>query len=192
MLVKGGPVDNLWATVAIVLTVKLWHHQTVGTSWWLSINHILSSQWDIFKSIHVAFLVWSLIYLFLVFMMMSSNGNNFRVTGSLCGEFAAPRWIRLTKASDAELWGFLWYVPWINGWVNNREAGDLRRHRAHYDVIVIYCDANINYSWLILILFPVWYWKHRHKIYWVRRWKLSVHMSWIPFCLVGELLLRLK
>ena len=26
---------------------------------------------------------------------------------------------------------------WINGWVNNREAGDLRRHRAHYDVIVI-------------------------------------------------------
>ena len=26
---------------------------------------------------------------------------------------------------------------WINRWVNNREAGDLRRHRAHYDVIVI-------------------------------------------------------
>ena len=26
---------------------------------------------------------------------------------------------------------------WINGWVNNREAGDLRRHRAHYDVTVI-------------------------------------------------------
>ena len=25
---------------------------------------------------------------------------------------------------------------WINGWVNNREAGDLRRYRAHYDVIV--------------------------------------------------------
>ena len=26
---------------------------------------------------------------------------------------------------------------WINGWVNNREAGDLRRHRGHYDVIVM-------------------------------------------------------
>ena len=26
---------------------------------------------------------------------------------------------------------------WINGWVNNREAGDLRRHRAHYDVNVM-------------------------------------------------------
>ena len=26
---------------------------------------------------------------------------------------------------------------WINGWVNNREPGDLRRHRAHYDVTVM-------------------------------------------------------
>ena len=26
---------------------------------------------------------------------------------------------------------------WINRWVNNREAGDLRRHRVHYDVIVM-------------------------------------------------------
>ena len=26
---------------------------------------------------------------------------------------------------------------WINGWVNNRKAGDKRRHRAHYDVIVM-------------------------------------------------------
>ena len=32
---------------------------------------------------------------------------------------------------------FLWSAPWINGWVNNREAGDLRRHRAHYDVNVM-------------------------------------------------------
>ena len=26
---------------------------------------------------------------------------------------------------------------WINRWVNNGEAGDLRRYRAHYDVIVM-------------------------------------------------------
>ena len=26
---------------------------------------------------------------------------------------------------------------WINGWVNSREAGDLRRYRAHYDVTVM-------------------------------------------------------
>ena len=27
----------------------------------------------------------------------------------------------------------------LNGWVNNREAGDLRRNWAHYDVIVMGC-----------------------------------------------------
>ena len=26
---------------------------------------------------------------------------------------------------------------WTNGWANNRDAGDLRLHRAHYDVTVI-------------------------------------------------------
>ena len=29
---------------------------------------------------------------------------------------------------------------WINGWVNNREAGDLRLFRAHYDVTVMHDD----------------------------------------------------
>ena len=44
-------------------------------------------------------------------MMTSSNGNNFRVTGPLCGEFTVHRWIPLTKASDAELWCILWSAP---------------------------------------------------------------------------------
>ena len=69
--------------------------------------------------------------------------NIFGVTGHLCGEFTGPRWKPLTKASDAELWCFLWSTPWINGWVNNRKAGDLRRHRAYYDVSVMY-GMNVN------------------------------------------------
>ena len=44
-------------------------------------------------------------------MMTSSNGNIFRVTGHLCGEFPGPRWIPRTKASDAELCCFLWSAP---------------------------------------------------------------------------------
>ena len=32
---------------------------------------------------------------------------------------------------------FSFTCAWINGWVNNREAGDLRRHQARYDVIVM-------------------------------------------------------
>ena len=30
---------------------------------------------------------------------------------------------------------------WINGWVNNGKAGDLRRYRAHYDVTVMFVDV---------------------------------------------------
>ena len=32
---------------------------------------------------------------------------------------------------------FSLFCVWINGWVNNREAGDLRRYCAHCDIIVI-------------------------------------------------------
>ena len=42
------------------------------------------------------------------YMMTSSNGNIFRVTGHLCGEFTGLRWSPHTKASDAELWCLLW------------------------------------------------------------------------------------
>ena len=42
-----------------------------------------------------------------VLMVTSSNGNIFRVTGHLW----VPRWIPQTKASDAELWCFLWSAP---------------------------------------------------------------------------------
>ena len=41
------------------------------------------------------------------------------------------------NASDMELWCFLSICALINGWVNNREAVDLRRHRAHYDVTIM-------------------------------------------------------
>ena len=73
-------------------------------------------------------------------MMTSSNGNIFRVTGHLCGEFTGPL--------------CFFYLRWINGWVNNREAGDLRRYRAHYDVTLM-SSAKLNsnsYSFS-----PLWY-----------------------------------
>ena len=71
------------------------------------------------------------------YMKTSSNGNIFRVTGHLCGEFTGPRWIPHTKASDAELWCFFFICDRINGWVNNGDAGDLRHNRAHYDVTLM-------------------------------------------------------
>ena len=44
-------------------------------------------------------------------MITSSNGNIFRVTGHLCGEFTGDRWIPRTTASDAEFWCFHWSAP---------------------------------------------------------------------------------
>ena len=62
-------------------------------------------------------------------MMTSSNGNIFRVTGHLCGEFPhKDQW------RGALMFSLI--CVWINDWVNNREAGDLRPYRANYDVIV--------------------------------------------------------
>ena len=46
------------------------------------------------------------------------------------GEFPSQR--PVTQSFD-----IFFVCAWINGWVNNREAGDLRRNRAHYDVIVM-------------------------------------------------------
>ena len=34
---------------------------------------------------------------------------------------------------------------WINGWVNNRDAGELRRYRVHYDVTVMGCPSSLRY-----------------------------------------------
>ena len=62
----------------------------------------------------------------------------------------------LHKGQDAELWCFSFICAWINGWVNNRKAGDLRRYRAHYDVIVI-CQWSCRewYGWINHIN-PIW------------------------------------
>ena len=80
-------------------------------------------------------------------MMTKSNGDIGRVTSLLCGEFTGHRRIPHTKASDAELWCFLW---WTNNWANNGDAGYLRHHRAHNDIIVISIIYDEQIIWNIL------------------------------------------
>ena len=67
-------------------------------------------------------------------MMTSSNGNISHVTGHLCGEFTGHRWIPRTKASDAELWCFIWSAlnkrlskQW-RGWWFQTSSRSLWRH----------------------------------------------------------------
>ena len=43
-----------------------------------------------------------------------------------------------TKASDAQFWWIFLICACMDGWINNREVGDLRRHRTHYDVTVMW------------------------------------------------------
>ena len=57
------------------------------------------------------------------------------------GEFPSQR--PETRSFDFSL-----ICAWINGWVNNRKAGDLRRNRAHYDVSVM--DLPFLYSAVLL------------------------------------------
>ena len=45
---------------------------------------------------------------------------------------------------------------WINGWVNDGEAGDLKRHRAHYDVSVIARDWIVAVRFLIESIFAAY------------------------------------
>ena len=66
--------------------------------------------------------------------MTPSNGNIFRVTGPLCGESIGYQWIPFTKASDAELWCFLWSAP---EQTVEKIIGGLRRRQAYYSVAVM-------------------------------------------------------
>ena len=61
----------------------------------------------------------------------------FRVTGHLGGEFIGHRWIPRTKASDGGGFDVFFDLRMNNGWVNSREAGELIRHRAHYDITIM-------------------------------------------------------
>ena len=54
----------------------------------------------------------------------------------------ATQWYQF-HTTDA-WWFSLMICAWINVWVNNLEAGDLRRNRAHDDVIVIICDDSAH------------------------------------------------
>ena len=68
-------------------------------------------------------------------MMTSSNGNIFRITGLLCGEFTGHWWIHLKRPAT---WGFdVFFDLRLNKPLSKGNAGDFRRYRAHYEVNVM-------------------------------------------------------
>ena len=77
------------------------------------------------------------------------------------GEFPAQR--PVTRSFN-----FFLICAWIHGWVNNCEAGGLRRHHAHYDVIVMYRLAWNELIWdLECVHFQISQlniWNNRHDL----------------------------
>ena len=72
-------------------------------------------------------------------MMTSSNGNIFLITGPLCGEI---HWSPVNSPHKGQWRGALMFsliCVETNGWANHRDTGDLRCHRAHYDVTSMWC-----------------------------------------------------
>ena len=65
----------------------------------------------------------------------------FRVTGALCGEFTGHRG---HKGQWRGALMFSLICAWTHSCVNNREAGDLERHRVHYDVNVMRTQKGLN------------------------------------------------
>ena len=73
------------------------------------------SKWEHFRfSVACLSLLTTTVFLD---MLTSSNGNIFCVTGHLCGELTGHQWNPLTKASDAELWCFLFDLR-LNKWLS--------------------------------------------------------------------------
>ena len=75
-------------------------------------------------------------------------------SGSLAFVRGIHRWLREIHRSPVnsphtDQWrGALMFsliCAWTNCWVNNQDAGDLRRHRSHYDVTVMWCRIMIQW-----------------------------------------------
>ena len=106
-------------------------------------------------SIIIVLMIYTCITKVKLNMMMSSNGNIFRVTDPLCGEYTGHRWIPPHKRQWCEALMSSLICAWINGWVNEDEAGDLRRYHAHHDVIVMTLEMSRDFAKFLLSL---WQW----------------------------------
>ena len=90
--------------------------------------------------------------IFPVFMMTSSNGNMFRVTSFYAGNSPATAGIHRSPVNSphTDQWCGALMISlisaWTGSWVNNQDAGDLRRHHAHNDVTVMWCQIVIQWS----------------------------------------------
>ena len=73
-----------------------------------------------------------------------SNTSGVVGARTLHREFNSHCWIPLTKASDIKFWYFLWFAPEQMTKQTVKNAGDLRRHRGHYDVTIMATECTLK------------------------------------------------
>ena len=105
------------------------------------------------------------------FMMTSANGNIFRVTGHLCGEFTGHRWItaqravtrsfgvlfdlNLNKRLSKQSWGWWFETPSITSltFVTVHPGADQRKHQSSASLAFVRgihrWPVNFPHKWLV-------------------------------------------
>ena len=71
-------------------------------------------------------------------IMTSSNEKQIRVTSPFVWGIHRSWVASPHNCQGRRVLMFSLICSWINGWASNRDGGDLRRHRTHYDVIVMF------------------------------------------------------
>ena len=99
--------------------------------------HVITGIHYIWNCLHWCVVLFWLLKNKTVMMTSSKKTSKLRVTGHLCGEFTGWPVNSPHKGQWRGALMFSLICVWINDWVNNREAGDFRRYRTHYDVIVM-------------------------------------------------------
>ena len=115
----------------------------------LSLKHISTGE----LSLHISWRSTHLLHLYFLFSWWRHQMET--CSASLAFVRGIHRWLRgihwsLLNSPHTDQWrGALMFTlicAWTNGWVNNQDAGDLRRHRTHYDVTVMWCRIVIQWS----------------------------------------------
>ena len=112
---------------------------SLSTKYWFEVN-----VWIDVQSMSIQWALLSAIKYLVCAMMTSSNGNIFRVTGPLCGEFTGPGQfptqrpvtrsfdvffdLRLNKRSSKQPWGWWFETP---SWTLWRQCNEYRKYNMH-------------------------------------------------------------
>ena len=120
-----------------------------GWEFILFIEHISTGE----HSLHISWRSTHLLYLYFLFSWWRHQMKT--CFASLAFVRGIHRWLRGIHRSPVssphtDQWRgalmFSFICVWTNGAVNNQDVGDLRRHRAHYDVTVTWCRIMIQWS----------------------------------------------